>query len=158
MRLARPLTLLTLIAFALAATTLPACKTKTNDRKLSIVEPTQAEQEMMGRSGLFGGNKPVRGVYLDPRDEDAYRKCHIKGAINVPFPDIETLYSSKLADYDLIIVYDTDYSDIMAKAASKRLQELGHRDVLTLKGGVKAWARDGYPVEGTDVQSVVGKK
>ena len=127
----------------------PGCKTKTSDRNLVVVDPSEAQEAMLGKGGLFGGGKPERAVYLDPREPAAFAKSHIKGAINVPFPQIETLYNSELKDLDVIVVYDSDYSDIIAKAASKRLKELGKKDVLTLKGGLKAWIRDGYPVEGT---------
>ena len=145
------LRVLALIAASLLIA-LPGCKTKTSDRNLVVVDPAQAQEAMVGKGGLFGGGAPPRAVYLDPREPAVYAKSHIKGAINVPFPQIESRYSRELKDYDVIVVYDSDYSDIIAKAASKRLQELGQKDVLTLKGGLKAWIRDGYPVEGTDIK------
>jgi 3-mercaptopyruvate sulfurtransferase SseA len=44
------------------------------------------------------------------------------------------------------VVYDTDYNDVLAKAASKRLLELGFDRVYTLEGGLKAWEKAGNDV------------
>ena len=123
---------------------LAGCDTKTSDRDLEIVSPEVAQEKMLKKSGPFGAGGTVNGIYLDPRDQAAFWKRHIKGAVNVPFKDIETRWRA-LEGYDVIVVYDTDYSDIIAKAASKRLIELGHKNVLTLRGGLKAWEQDGLP-------------
>jgi len=40
----------------------------------------------------------------------------------------------------------TDYDDVMAKAAAKRLLELGYREVYCILGGLKGWQADGNPV------------
>ena len=37
--------------------------------------------------------------------------------------------------------------DVMAKAASKRLLELGYDGVFTIRGGIKAWQREGYELQ-----------
>ena len=42
-----------------------------------------------------------------------------------------------------IIVYDTDWNDVIGVSASKRLMELGHSNVYTLQGGIEAWVADG---------------
>ena len=44
-------------------------------------------------------------------------------------------------------------ADILADAASKRLIELGIKDVYTLRGGLLQWAKDGNDVDGTDPDS-----
>ena len=50
-------------------------------------------------------------------------------------------------NFELFIVYDSDYDDVMAKAASKRLLELGYDGVFTIRGGIKAWQREGYELQ-----------
>jgi len=54
----------------------------------------------------------------------------------------------------MFIVYDTDYDDVLAKAASKRLMELGYENVYSLLGGLKAWKTEGYPVEKSQAPAV----
>ena len=49
-----------------------------------------------------------------------------------------------------MIVYGNDYNDPVADGMSKRLIELGHKDVRTLMGGLRAWKADGYAVESGD--------
>ena len=84
-------------------------------------------------------------VWLDPRTEEEYAKAHIPNAISMPFPEIELDYKSRLLNAGTIIVYDTDWNDVIGVSASKRLMELGHSDVYTLKGGLEAWVADGQP-------------
>jgi rhodanese-related sulfurtransferase len=137
----RPIALL-LLPLALAAT---ACTRKTSDRDLVFVTPAQAVEKFSERPGLFG--KPIRGVWVDPRRPESYAKEHVAGAISLPLARMEAEAPIALRNYDLFIVYDTDFEDTIGKAASKRLMELGFDDVYTLEGGLKAWKRDGYEVE-----------
>ena len=45
-----------------------------------------------------------------------------------------------------ILVYGEGFQDILADAASKRLIQLGYKDVYTLRGGIQQWEADGYEV------------
>ncbi|MFO0872683.1 MAG: rhodanese-like domain-containing protein [Phycisphaerales bacterium] len=100
---------------------------------------------MTGKQGAFGIGGVPDGVWVDARDERSYAKSHIPNAISIPFPRVDEMYPT-IRDREIIIVYDSDYDDIVAKAASKRMLELGHKDVYTLRGGIRAWERDGNPV------------
>jgi len=86
-------------------------------------------------------------VWVDPRSPEKYAEGHIPGAINLPFPRMTAEAGLVLGRYDQFVVYDTSYDDTIAKAASKRLIELDFSDVYTLEGGLKAWTRDGNPLE-----------
>jgi 3-mercaptopyruvate sulfurtransferase SseA len=46
----------------------------------------------------------------------------------------------------MFFVYGTSHDDTIAKAASKRLMELGFDDVYTLKGGLESWKSAGKDV------------
>lgn len=134
-----------LLAGALAA----GCETKTSDRDLVWVEPAEAITEGTKSHGIFasGGN---RVAWLDPRMPAEYEKEHIEGAINMPFATISDEASSRLSGYGAFIVYGTDYADPIAASASKRLMEMGYKRVFTLRGGLRAWKRDGQPVVSGD--------
>lgn len=138
----------------LASTT--GCTHSTSDRDLVYRQPGEAIALAAETKGTFS-SEPLKVLWLDPRTPAEFEKGHIPQATNVPFPDIEKTHEVAFKGVDAFIVYDTDYDDVMAKAAAKRLMELGRpkKSVYVLKGGVKAWRRDGFPVEtgqGPDVE------
>ena len=53
----------------------------------------------------------------------------------------------QLSDYSVVVVYGDSYNDPKAEALSKRLMQLGHEDVHTLRGGFQAWTDAGHETE-----------
>jgi rhodanese-related sulfurtransferase len=149
--------LLRIAAPVLLAIAALGCELKTSDADLQYLEPFEAVELESKPSGALGMSGPPKTVWLDPRTEEKYAAGHVPKSINLPFPRLDDEQQFVLGDPDLIICVDTDYDDVMAKAAAKRLMELGRKKktVYVLKGGVKAWKRDGFPVEtgkGPDVE------
>ena len=134
-----------LFPFVACAFVASGCTKSTTDRNITWVEPDAAIKAMTTKQGTFGMGGLPDGLWIDAREPAAYAKAHIPDATNIPFPKLDEMYPS-IRDKTLIIVYDQDYSDVIAKAVSKRLFELGQKNVLTLKGGITAWERDGNPV------------
>ena len=130
----------------LSGLTATACKSTTSDRDLVYRKPGEAIELASKRSGPFGGGDPVKVLWLDPRTPAEFEKGHIAQAKNIPFPEIEKTHEVSCKGFDEFIVYDTDYDDVMAKAAAKRLMELGYKKVYCIVGGLKAWQADGNPV------------
>ncbi len=130
---------------ALAALALlGGCDVTTDDRSVIWLTPPEAVTKLNTPSGLF--TKETRGVWIDPRSPKAYEEGHIAGAISLPLPDMRDAAASELNGYNLFLVYDADFSDVMAKAGAKRLLELGFTEVYALKGGLRAWKNDGYTI------------
>jgi rhodanese-related sulfurtransferase len=102
-----------------------------------------------GRKTLLGLGEVEKAAWVDPRGGRAYREGHIPGALHVPFQDLNDQQET-LRGYNALIVYGSDFQDNLADAMSKRLLELGFKDVRTLKGGLRAWTRAGYEVETGD--------
>lgn len=123
---------------------LAGCDPATDDTSVVWLAPTDAVNKLNTPGGMF--QKEVKGVWVDPRSTKAYEESHIPGAISLPLPDMRDAAASVLADYNLFIVYDSDFADVMAKAGAKRLLELGFTDVYALTGGLRAWKKDGYGV------------
>lgn len=145
-----PVTLL-MIAIALAT---GACKVKTSDRDLQLVNSHQAVE--IASSGSKGGlfSASPKAVWIDPRSPKEFDLAHIPGAVNLPFAgNFENDARTVLANATVIIVYGSSVQDVLGVAASKRLIELGYSNVYTLKGGLRQWARDGNKVDGTDPES-----
>ena len=123
------------------------CSSGTSDRDLRFVTCLEAMQILEQKTGAFGSRGDTVNVWLDPRTLEEYEEGHIPRAISLPFPEIENSYESRLRSAASIVVYDSNWNDVIAVSASKRLMELGHSDVYTLKGGLEAWIADGHDVE-----------
>ncbi|MSR69283.1 MAG: rhodanese-like domain-containing protein [Phycisphaerales bacterium] len=136
------------VGFAVVVTgagLLIACETSTSDRDLVYVDSYHALETMNAPPGVFQSART--SAFIDPRSRSVYAAKHIAGAINLPFEDMTLEALGLLEKYDVLIVYDTDYDDILAKAASKRLLELRFKSVYTLEGGLKAWEKTGNEVQ-----------
>ena len=126
---------------------LPACTTASSDKLLNPIAVVEAQQLVNGKKKMLGIAGTTTGVWVDSRPDADYRAGHIPGAVNLPYERV-TLDHKSLEPYDVLIVYGADYGDTRANAMSKRLMELGHDDVRTLTGGLRAWKIQGNPVEG----------
>ncbi len=128
---------------------LGGCSTSTSDRDLRPVTPQEGIALSAGTPGT-AFTAATRGIWVDPRRAETYAEAHIPDAISIPFGsgDFEGTAREKLKGFDPIIVYGDDYQDILANAASKRLIEIGFKNVYTLRGGIQQWIADGYKVEG----------
>lgn len=133
-----------LLAPALAF--LAACQNTTSDRDLVYRKPSEAIELANTPTGPFGGGNAPKVLWLDPRTPAEFEKAHIPQARNIPFPEIEKTHEVSCKGFEAFIVYDTDYDDVMAKAAAKRLMELGYKKVYCIVGGLKAWQSDGNPI------------
>lgn len=132
-------------AALLAATLLAAgCDTATSDKDLVYLEPAAANAQLHQKARMF--EHAIDGCYVDPRSPKEYEAGHIPGAILLPMAEMRDAAGERLAGHNMYVVYDTDYSDVMAKAGAKRLMELGFKNVYTLRGGLKAWQKDGYSI------------
>jgi 3-mercaptopyruvate sulfurtransferase SseA len=122
---------------------------KISDRNLVLIDSTEAMDVVEGRKRLLGLAGASQGTWVDPRSERAYREGHIPGAISLPFKNVTT-DRRQLEGYDVLVVYGDDYKDPIAEAMSKRLMELGFKDVRTLRGGLRAWTDAGNELETGD--------
>ena len=119
---------------------------KTSDRDVQWVETDVAARLAKGQKKILGIAGGTEAAWVDPRRKEDYEATHIPGAINIPFQDISAEFR-RLDGYGILIVYGADYGDPKADAMSKRLMELGFKDVRTLKGGLRAWIESGEPIE-----------
>ena len=123
------------------------CSRTTSDRSLVYKRPAELMELANTPTGAFGSKGLPKVLWLDPRTPAEFAAGRVPQATNIPFPDIERTHEATCRGFDLYIVYDTDYDDVMAKAAAKRLLELGYKPVYTMLGGLRAWRTDGFSVE-----------
>jgi rhodanese-related sulfurtransferase len=136
-----PISLASAAFLALAVT---GCDRKTSDKNLVFVDPYRAVEVMNQPGSIF--EKPKAAAFVDPRPRIDYVREHIPGAISLPFEDMTLEAQTYLGKYQILVVYDTDYDDVICRAASKRLMELGFDSVYSLEGGLKAWKKAGNEV------------
>ncbi len=137
------------LATLLTALVWTGCSKSISDSDLVLVSPSEGVELAQGRKTLLGLGGVEKAAWVDPRGGRAYREGHIPGALHVPFQDLNDR-QEMLRGYNALIVYGNDFRDALADGMSKRLMELGFRDVRTLKGGLQAWIRAGYEVETGD--------
>ena len=137
------------LAALLTALVWTGCSKSISDSDLVLVSPSEGMELAEGRKTLLGLGGVEKAAWVDPRGGRAYREGHIPGALHVPFQDLNDR-QEMLRGYNALIVYGNDFRDALADGMSKRLMELGFRDVRTLKGGLQAWIRAGYEVETGD--------
>ncbi|HOD32845.1 MAG: molybdopterin biosynthesis protein MoeB [Acidobacteria bacterium ADurb.Bin340] len=98
---------------------------------------TQLEELMLG-------NPPQ---IVDLRPEAAYRgpKGHLRGALNIPFPELAKRLGELDTSHPRPIVL-VDETDPLAYQAADLLKAHGHPWVYVLSGGLKAWRRARLPL------------
>ena len=131
-------TILPTIAVLLFAALLTGCANqRTSDRDIVFVNNEEAVAALEPRSRtlqLGGGRK--RGIFIDPRTRREFIAGHIPGALHIPFESLRER-GGELTEWDPLIVYGPDSTSPLAVAASKVLLELGHRNVRTLRSGIR---------------------
>lgn len=120
------------------------CEPKTDDGDIEWLETSASAMEMISKPrGAFGVKGTPRTAWLDPRPEAEFKAERIAGAIHLPLGLIDAEHMVALKEKDLVLVYDAEPDSAIAMAAAKKLLALGYRDVYVLRGGLKAWKRDG---------------
>ncbi len=87
-----------------------------------------------------------KGVFLDIRDDEAYSKAHIVGAIHATIDTLKsnTKMLNKHKEAPIIIYCD---NGVTAKSAYQLLKKEGFSKVYVLKGGLKSWRAEKLPVD-----------
>lgn len=132
------------LAFVVAGV---GCNRTTSDKSIVYKRPAELMELASTPTGAFGSKGAPKVLWLDPRTPAEFAAGRVPQATNIPFPDIERTHEATCRGFDLYIVYDTDYDDVMAKAAAKRLLELGYKPVYAMLGGLRAWRTDGFSVD-----------
>jgi rhodanese-related sulfurtransferase len=77
-----------------------------------------------------------------------YDDAHLPGAINIPHDRVDALAASLLPDKDArIVVYCSNTACQNSVVASRRLVELGYRNVYEYVDGKQDWVEAGLPIE-----------
>ncbi len=145
----RPIAALCLMLIAGFLSPAGCTQSRTSDKDLAFVDPAAGEQLVReSHAGVLGLGEAKAGIWVDCRPEKDFVERHIPGAVSMPY-EMVTERHQELSSYGAIIVYGDTYNDSRAHGMTKRLIELGHGNVHTLRGGLNAWMKAERPVEGT---------
>jgi rhodanese-related sulfurtransferase len=85
-------------------------------------------------------------IFLDVRTAKEFKSGHIPGAINLSRGLLEFKIGKKISDKNAsVVVYCK--SGGRSCLATYTLVRMGYKNVKSMDGGWKAWAKAGYPVE-----------
>lgn len=101
------------------------------------LDVTQLEELMLG--------SPPEIVDLRPAEAYHGEHGHIRGAVNIPFPDLQRRLGELKTKHPRAIVLVCD-TDELSHQAAPLLRADGHDWLYVLQGGMKAWRRAKLPL------------
>jgi len=88
-------------------------------------------------------------IIVNVLSAESYTSGRIKGSVNIPLGEVETLAPKVIPDKTAeIVVYCGGYKCGASIAAGTALKNLGYTNVADYKGGIQEWTKQGLPVEG----------
>lgn len=92
-------------------------------------------------------------LFLDARSRDDYLQGHIRGALSLPWQEVDEHFadiSDKLGENSVIITYCDGKSCLLSHHLARYLKDMGFSRVRVLKNGWSLWRQNGFPVEGNE--------
>jgi len=106
----------------------------------------QAKSEITEVDPADAASRLVAGgtVLLDVREPDEWEQGAIPGALHIPRGHLEAQIETRVVDKSApVVVYCA--GGVRSAFATKTLQDLGYRDVVSLAGGFGRWKDEGRP-------------
>lgn len=85
-------------------------------------------------------------IFLDVRTRKEFKSGHVPGAINLSRGLLEFKIEKKISDKNASVVVYCKTGG-RSSLATYTLVRMGYKNVKSMDGGWKAWAKAGYPVE-----------
>jgi rhodanese-related sulfurtransferase len=123
----------------LAPTACNLSEIKTSDADVHLIQTEELKGFLDGKKGDV--------VLLDVRPAAKFQKGRIPSAVNIPLPELAA-NDSRLAQAKHLVVYAAGWTDILSRAAAKRLLALGYKNVHDYRGGLEQWKLDAGSIEG----------
>ncbi len=89
--------------------------------------------------------KTDTAMLIDVREYFEYKKSRIKDAVNIPSSGNMDMASDTIDKNTSLFIYCT--TGYRAKKVAAKTADKGYRKVYNLDGGIKAWKKDGFPVD-----------
>jgi sulfur-carrier protein adenylyltransferase/sulfurtransferase len=86
-------------------------------------------------------------VIVDVREQHEFEESHLPGAVHVPRGHLESRIEGSAPDKDAHLVLYCSQGNRSALAAKTLQDQLGYKDVASMRGGITLWKDRGYDVE-----------
>jgi rhodanese-related sulfurtransferase len=114
-------------------------KTALSSVKVELISPQEAK--VLADIG-------VDPVMVDTRSEEAFKKLHIIGAVNLPWKKVID-EPAKLPRNRILVLYGDSADDVSSgDVANQLIREWGYTEVKVLKTGLNGWICQDFPTEG----------
>jgi sulfur-carrier protein adenylyltransferase/sulfurtransferase len=105
-----------------------------------------AKAEITEVSALDAATEVESARFLDVREPEEYDQGAIRGAVHIPRGQLEFNVEGRLPDKAArVVIYCA--AGVRSAFAARTLQELGYRDVVSMRGGFNRWKDDGLEFE-----------
>lgn len=141
--------LYSLLLVFLATLLLPCAESSgAGSRKRAPVPSSVTVEMISAEQAKVLGDIGAAPVMVDTRSEEAFRKMHITGAVNLPWKEaIEE--PADLPRNRLLVVYCDCLDDSTSSDVARQLiRDYGYTEVKVLRSGLGSWICLNYPIEG----------
>jgi rhodanese-related sulfurtransferase len=101
--------------------------------------------EISAESAMIRRGSGEDAVWLDVREPSEWNLFRIPGAVHVPLGDIESKLRQAVPTAREVIVYCARGN--RSALAAERMAEMGYDSVMSLQGGILAWAQSGGEID-----------
>lgn len=135
-----------LLGLAILCVGLTGCGGRVSDRDIRTISLDEVVQ-------LYAKDrtKPNTLELIDPRPRSSYARGHIAGAKHIELNRLDPQLGRdrELDKADMLVVYGNNRSSAIARAAVKRLLDIGYKrsKVRWFAGGLAEWSASGRPVD-----------
>jgi rhodanese-related sulfurtransferase len=139
----------TIMAASCAESGAPNQRASASSANMPAASPAQNPNDRIPRVSVEETKKLIvegKAVLVDVRGSEAYKKSHIKDALNVPLDKLKAGDFKDLPKDKLIIAYCACGAEQTSGDAALLLQQNGFKDASALLGGIHAWESSGNPM------------
>lgn len=95
-------------------------------------------------------------LFLDARSRDDYLQGHIRGALSLPWQEVDERFadiSDELSEDSVIITYCDGERCLLSHHLARYLKDMGFSHVRVVKNGWSLWRQNSLPVEGVEASA-----
>ncbi len=112
---------------------------------IPIPEPIQNKSSVSALKKRLDWGEPALTI-IDVRSRELFHVIHIRGSISMPMDKPSELILNSLEySRDIYLYAETDEQTAVA---AKKIRQIGYQKVSELIGGLTAWEKAKYPIEG----------
>jgi rhodanese-related sulfurtransferase len=88
-------------------------------------------------------------LFIDAREKEEFEAGHIRGAVNIPFDNIDNYIEeiNRIPKNEIVITYCSGTDCDLSILLGNKLSEMGYKNVYIFFGGWMKWLNSGYPIE-----------